>query len=127
MKKNAITSSIEDYLEVIYECLKQNQKVKAVEISKKLGVSRASVTEALQKLAQKGYIRYEKNKPIELTEIGLKIAEAVALRHSVLCEFFNKILGLDLVEAEENACKVEHVISQNAFEKLIEFINIHNK
>jgi len=127
MKKNAITSSIEDYLEVIYEYLKQNQKVKAVEISKKLGVSRASVTEALQKLAQKGYIKYEKNIPIELTEIGLKIAESVALRHSVLCEFFNNVLGLDKEEAEDNACKVEHVISQNAFEKLIDFMNKLNK
>jgi len=127
MKKNAITSSIEDYLEVIYEHLKQNKTIKAVEISKKLNISRASVTEALQKLAQKGYIIYEKNTPIELTEVGLKIAESVALRHSVLCKFFNNILGLEITEAEENACKVEHVISQNAFEKIVEFMNKQNK
>lgn len=127
MKKNPISSSIEDYLEVIYEYLKQNKKVKAVEISKKLGISRASVTEAMQKLAQKGYIIYEKNTPLELTEIGLKIAESVALRHSVLCDFFQNVLGLENVEAEDNACKVEHVISQLAFEKLIDFMKNINK
>lgn len=127
MKKHAISSSIEDYLEVIYESLKQNNKIKAVEIAKKLNVSRASVTEALQKLAQKGYIIYEKNTPLELTEVGLKIAESVALRHSVLCDFFQNVLGLEKIEAEDNACKVEHVISQLAFERLIDFMNKLNK
>ncbi|MBR1907690.1 metal-dependent transcriptional regulator [bacterium] len=125
MEKNKLSSSIEDYLEVIYEQLKINKNVKAVEIAKKLKVSRASVTEALQKLSAKGYIKYEKNIPIELTETGSKIAESVALRHSVLCDFFQNTLGLEQEEAEINACKVEHVITQNAFEKLIEFLKLN--
>jgi len=122
MEKKKISSSIEDYLEIIYEQLKFNRTVRPVDIAKKMDVSRASVTEALKKLSLKGYIKYEKNTPIELTEVGLKIAESVSLKHSVLCDFFCNTLGLEKDEAEENACKVEHVITQNAFEKLIEFL-----
>ena len=127
MKRQSISSSVEDYLEIIYKYTKHNKQIKAVDISKKLDISRASVTEALQRLAQKGYIKYEKNIPIELTEVGLKIAESVALRHSVSYEFFQNILGLEKEEAEENACKVEHVISQKAFEKFIDFMKSQNK
>ena len=56
MTEKKLTSSIEDYLETIYEQLEKTQKIKAVDIAKKMNISRASVTEALQKLAQKGYI-----------------------------------------------------------------------
>jgi DtxR family Mn-dependent transcriptional regulator len=123
MIKKAITASVEDYLEVIYEHLKINPSIKAIDIAKKLNISRASVTEALQKLSAKGYINYEKSKPIELTKEGEEIAKSVASRHSVLCKFFSDILGLNSQEAEINACRVEHVITQSAFEKFIEITN----
>ena len=97
-------------------------KIKAVDIAKKLNVSRASVTEALQKLAHKEYIIYEKKHPIELTEKGIEIAKNVIHKHRILCDFFVKILKIEKEEAEINACRIEHVITQTAFEKIAEMI-----
>ena len=122
MNNKKITASVEDYLEIIYDQLEKTQKIKAVDISKKLNISRASVTEALQKLAQKNYIKYEKNCPIELTETGRAIAKEVVYKHQILCEFFTKILKIEKEEAEINACRIEHVITQKAFEKIIELV-----
>ncbi len=117
-----ISASIEDYLETIYEHLESAHKIKAVDIAKKLNVSRASVTEALQKLAHKEYIIYEKKHPIELTEKGIEIAKNVIHKHRILCDFFVKILKIEKEEAEINACRIEHVITQTAFEKIAEMI-----
>lgn len=125
MMNEKITARVEDYLEIIYQQLEVSQKIKAVDISKKLGISRASVTEALQKLAQRGYIVYEKNSPIELTEIGEKIAKEVILKHNILCDFFTEVLKVEKEEAEINACRIEHVITEKAFEKIknmVEFL-----
>ena len=118
-----LSASIEDYLETIYEQLEVNKRIKAVDIAKKLNISRASVTEALQKLAQKEYIIYEKNHPIELTEKGIEIAKEVMHKHRTLCDFFTKVLKIDSNEAEINACRIEHVITQNAFDKIVEMVN----
>lgn len=118
-----LSASIEDYLETIYEQLEKSNRIKAIDIAKKLNVSRASVTEALQKLAQKEYIIYEKNHPIALTEKGNEIAKEVMHKHRILCDFFTKILKIDYEEAEINACRIEHVITKNAFDKIYEMVN----
>ena len=122
MSEKKLSASIEDYLETIYEQLEKTHKIKAVDIAKKMNISRASVTEALQKLAQKDYIVYEKNHPIELTEKGVDIAKEVMHKHRVLCDFFTKILKIDYTEAEINACRIEHVITQTAFDKIAELV-----
>ncbi|MBR1942550.1 metal-dependent transcriptional regulator [bacterium] len=127
MEKAKLSASIEDYLETIYEHLEKTNKIKAIDISKKLNVSRASVTEALQKLAQKEYIIYEKNHPIELTEKGIAIAKEVMHKHHILCEFFTDVLNIEREEAEINACRIEHVITQNAFNKIVEMVNSKTK
>lgn len=118
-----LSASIEDYLETIYEQLEKSNRIKAIDIAKKLNISRASVTEALQKLAQKEYIIYEKNPPIELTEKGNEIAKEVMHKHRILCDFFTKILKIDHEEAEINACRIEHVITQAAFDKIFEMVD----
>lgn len=117
-----LSASIEDYLETIYEQQEKNNKIKAVDIAKKLNISRASVTEALQKLAQKEYIIYKKNHPIELTEKGIEIAKEVMHKHRILCDFFTKVLKVDYEDAEINACRIEHVITQTAFDKIVEMV-----
>ncbi|MBR1680473.1 metal-dependent transcriptional regulator [bacterium] len=126
MSEKKLSASIEDYLETIYEQLEKSHKIKAVDIAKKMNISRASVTEALQKLAQKGYIIYEKNHPIELTEKGILIAKEVMHKHRVLCDFFTKILKIAHDEAEINACRIEHVITQTAFDKIYELVEKQN-
>ena len=117
-----ITASIEDYLETIYEHIENSHKIKAIDIAKKMNVSRASVTEALQKLAQKEYIIYEKKHPIELTEKGIEIAKNVIYKHRILCDFFVNILKIEKNEAEINACRIEHVITPAAFERIVDMV-----
>ena len=117
---NKLTSSLEDYLEIICNYEKERQVVRAVDISKALNISRASVTEALQKLASKNLITYEKT--IKLTDEGREKAIEVVSKHKVLQIFFEDILGLDSQEASENACRIEHVTSEKAFDKISDFI-----
>ncbi len=120
IEKNS--ASMEDYLEIIYEYTRENKEFKSVNIAKKLNISRASVSEALKKLSDQGYITYEKYKRISLTEQGCKIAETVYFKHCTLCKFFEKFLNLSHDEAEINACRIEHVITDNAFFKINDLI-----
>lgn len=116
-----LSASLEDYLEVICNLLETSDCVKAVEISRKLNISRASVSEALNKLAEKGLILYEGHKGITITESGLERAKEVISKHNTLTSFFENVLCLNKEESEENACKIEHVISNEFFDRLKEF------
>ncbi len=115
-----LTSSLEDYLEVICNFERAGNTVRAVDISKILNISRASVTEALKKLHSKGLIVYDKT--IKLTDEGRAKAQDIVSKHSILQRFFEEILKLDTKEASENACRIEHVISDNAYQKIKDFI-----
>lgn len=118
-----LTASLEDYLEIIFNYINSNSSVRAIDISKELKISRASVTEALKKLASKGYINYGRYDSISLTDKGVETARNVVSKHNILQTFFEKTLGLTAQEASENACKIEHVITENAFRKISEYIN----
>ena len=115
-----LTSSLEDYLEIIYNKIKENSKVKAIDISRELNVSRASVTEALNKLAKNGFINYEKYGQIIITDEGIKKAKEIVFLHQELTNFFEN-LGIDSIEASENACKIEHIISNNIKKRIQDF------
>ncbi len=121
MEKMQITASLEDYLESIYNHITAKQGVKAVDISRDLRVSRASVTETLKKLADRGLVNYSPYGVISLTAEGSRIARGVLRKHIILSQFFEDILGVGSEEAQENACRIEHVISDEAFERLIAF------
>ncbi|MBQ9246207.1 metal-dependent transcriptional regulator [bacterium] len=116
-----LSASLEDYLEIICNLLQKSDCVKAVEVAKKLNISRASVSEALAKLAEKKLIIYEGHKGITITPEGLKKAKDVINKHKTFTAFFEKTLGLDKPEAEENACKIEHVISNKLFNRIQSF------
>ena len=115
---STLSASLEDYLELICNLLKTSDSVKAVELSRKLNVSRASVSEALAKLAEKELILYEGHKGITITQKGLKKAQEVISKHNTRTSFFEKILCLDNEQAANNACKIEHVISDELFERI---------
>jgi DtxR family Mn-dependent transcriptional regulator len=119
--KNNLSASLEDYLEIICNLLEASDSVKAVEIAKRLNISRASVSEALSKLADKNLIIYEGHKGITITEEGLKAAKNVIKKHKTFTAFFEETLGLDKIEAEDNACKIEHVISDKLFKRIQKF------
>ena len=116
-----LSASLEDYLEIICNLIADNGGVKAVEIAKKFNISRASVSEALSKLAEKELIIYEGHKGIRITEKGLEQAKKVIHRHNTLTDFFENTLGIDKEAAESNACKIEHVISDDVFDRLLCF------
>lgn len=122
-----ISASLEDYLEAIYKIIQEKHAVKAIEISKRLGVGRSSVTEALKNLADKKLVNYGRYDVISLTPAGEKLAQQVIIKHNVLYEFFADFLGVSADEAQENACKIEHLISKDAFERLIAFIEYHKQ
>lgn len=120
---NDLSASLEDYLEIICNLIEDNGGAKAVEIARKFNISRASVSEALSKLAEKELIIYEGHKGIRITEKGLKQAKKVIHRHNTLTDFFENTLGVEKVIAENNACKIEHVISDDVFDRLVCFQN----
>ena len=102
-----LSASLEDYLEVICNYTNVNKQVRAVDISKELKISRASVTEALKKLASKGYINYGRYDAISLTSTGKSIANGIISKHNILQKFFEEVLGLNKEEASsKNFCKI---------------------
>lgn len=121
-----VTASLEDYLEAIYEIIEAKQGVKAVEVARRLNVKRSSVTEALKNLSEKNLVNYGRYDVISLTPLGVKVAKKVIEKHKTLYDFFTKILGLTPEDASENACKVEHVISDDVLQRLIAFIEFNN-
>lgn len=119
---NDLSASLEDYLEVISNSINAGLNIRAIDISKQMNVSRASVTEALKKLASKGYINYDRYEMLSLTESGKELANKIVSKHIILQRFFEEKLGLSIEEASDNACKIEHVITENAFNKIAEYI-----
>jgi len=118
-----LTSGLEDYIEAISNHLKKNNKVRAIDIARELNVSRASVSEALKRLDELGYINYGRYGNLSITKDGEIAAESVIKRHQLLHKFLCDILGLDDKEASENACRIEHVISEKFLDKLQKFVD----
>ena len=127
MEKLKLTASLEDYLEAVYEIIELKKGVRASDISQRLGVARPSVTEALKILASRGYINYEKYDVISLTSLGEKKAKQISEKHKTLYGFLSGILEVEESEANLTACKIEHVISDNVFDKLVSFIKKYEK
>ncbi len=122
-----LSSNMEDYMETI-AVLSANQKVVRVkDIAKKLEIKMPSVTAALNKLKDMELIEYEKYGFIELTEKGKKTALRVLDRHNILSDFFQSVLNMKINEAEDVACKIEHVISPEACIKLEKMLKFYKK
>lgn len=100
----------EDYLEAILRLSSQKEDVHSVEVAREIGVSKPAVTKAIRILTQKGYVRVVANH-IHLTESGKKYAESVYAKHRMFTAFFMS-LGVDAKTAEADACRVEHVLSE---------------
>ena len=108
-----IHESGEDYLEAILRLQKENGIARSVDVAKKLGVSKPSVSRAMSILAEKGYVTVGAIGSLEFTEKGRAKAEAVFSRHVLLTQFLQKITGVSEEQAEANACKIEHDIDED--------------
>ena len=100
----------EDYLEAILRVKNVKGTVHSVDIAKKLGVSKPSVSRAVGILKRDGYLEDGESTELEFTKKGLEKATNVYSRHRLLTDFFAKITGVSKEQAEENACRVEHDI-----------------
>jgi len=116
------TASMEDYLEAIANLGGGTKVVRVKQISEMLGVKMPSVTSALKKLSGQELVEHERYGHIKLTPEGDKIAGDVISRHKALTRFFAQALGINPQTAEEDACKIEHVISPLSMERLANFV-----
>ena len=122
-----LTSSMEDYLEAIFEIEKYKRAVRVKDVAKRLGVTMPSVNGALKNLEEKGLIKHEKYEYIELTSKGTLHASRVSSRHHVIRLFLKDFLGVDAEIAEEDECKMEHVLSATTMKKLEDYVQKRTK
>lgn len=113
-----IHESGEDYLESILKLQQQGKAVRSIDVVADLGYSKPSVSVGMKRLRESGYLTVDKDGVISLTPSGQAVAERIISRHRTLTEFFIR-LGVDPAVAERDACKVEHDLSDETFEKLL--------
>lgn len=121
-EKDALSASLEDYIETIYHIIQEKLVARSKEIAASMNVSRASVTEALRALSKKGLINYAPYEAITLTEKGKIVAEDVIFRHESLKRFFVEVLAIDPQVSEEAACRIEHAAPAEVIERMVNFI-----
>ena len=114
-----MNESREDYLEAILRLKLERPEVRSVDIAEFLGFSKPSVSTAMKKLCEGGYIRKSWEGYITLTDKGQAIAEDIYARHLFFAEHLTEI-GIDPQTAESEACRIEHVISKETFQRLVE-------
>ena len=122
MKEHELGRSKEDYLEVILRLIRKNGACRSTDIAEELGFSRASVSVAVRNLEEQGFLVY-KDWRILLTEKGEAIAKAILQKH----EFFYSLLvkaGVRSDTAEEEACSLEHAISESSFLRLRDYLSV---
>lgn len=117
-----LTFTMENYLEAIYELSTDGTGARISDIAKRLGVTKASANSAMATLSEKGLILNERYKEIFLTSSGRKFAEFTSKKHHVIEQFLTKILGVDAVIADRDACAIEHVISNDSIYAMQDFV-----
>ncbi len=113
-----IHESGEDYLESILKLGQENGPVRSIDVATDLGYSKPSVSIAMKRLREEGYVEMDTAGLITLTPRGTEVARRILNRHRTLTAFFVR-LGVDPAVAEQDACKVEHDLSDETFEKLL--------
>ena len=124
MKKEGMKESREDYLETI---LVLNRKspgdVRPVDVANHLGITKPSVTRAMTELEKEGHVMRNEKGRLLLTESGQEIAEKVYEKHQVITKLFSTCANVSEETAETDACKVEHIISEETFQGIKNYLN----
>lgn len=113
----ALHESAEMYLETIYELSQSRPSVRSIDVAETMGYSKPSVSRAVGLLKQGGYLLMDKDGFLTLTESGAAVAKKIFERHTVLSKMLIA-LGVSKETAVEDACKIEHVISDETFEAI---------
>jgi len=109
-----IRKSSEDYLETMLMMKEKHGYIRSIDVAMQLGVTKPSVSYSVKRLRENGYITMDANNLITLTDAGMEIAERMLTRHKMLSEFLIR-LGVDENTALEDACKIEHDLSEQTF------------
>jgi DtxR family Mn-dependent transcriptional regulator len=119
-----MTQSLEDYLEMV-SFLSDDGEVRVTDIASRLKVSKPSVLTALKTLEERGLLEHERYRTVHLTKKGQMEASAIRDRHSFLTDFLKDIVGVSPETAEDDACKMEHLLSEETLTKMKAMIR-HN-
>ena len=117
-----LTSTMEDYLEAIFDLDEEKKVVRVKDIAKRLDVKMPTVTSMLRSLNDKGLINYEKYEYVVLTDTGADVGREMRRRHQILFRFLTTILKIDVKTADIEACKMEHALSVATLESLTDFM-----
>ena len=118
--------SSEDYLETVLILKERNGNVHAIDIAREMGFSKPSVSIAIHKLEDNGYLTITEDGNILLTESGAEIANKIYDRHLTISKALT-MLGVNEEQSLVDACKIEHDISEETFAKLKEFVKKHEQ
>ena len=121
-----IQESGEMYLETIHVLLKEKQYVRSVDVAEYMGYSKPSISRAMGLLKNGGFIEIAPDGAITLTDTGLAVAEKIYERHTLLTRLLI-LLGVSEDTAVEDACKLEHAISDESFEAIKKHIQMYGK
>ena len=116
-----IKESAENYLEAILVLNQKKGYVRSIDVANELGFTKPSVSVAMKRFREDGYITIDKDGRISLTEKGMEIANRVYERHQVIAKVL-MLIGVDEDIAYEDSCKIEHDISEQTFEKLKDYL-----
>lgn len=116
-----LTSALEDYLETIYELVRDRKLARIKDIAKARGVKAGSVSPAMRRLAELGLINYVQREYIDLTPDGERLARRVLAKHRILTRFFTEVLGMPMDLADRDACAMEHSLSPAGMDHMVRF------
>ena len=122
----AIHQSAEDYLESILILQKRRGQVRSIDIVNELGYSKPSISIAMKKLRESGHVSMADDGTLTLTESGMAIASNVYQRHTAIAQLF-RILGVSEEVAAEDACKMEHSLSDETYRCILAFVEKESK
>lgn len=111
---NDISENVEEYLEVLYRNGSNKEQVSTTQLSRDLGIAPGSVTQMLKKLEKLDYIEYVPYKGASLTDDGMRIAQKITRKHRILEKFLHDILNIKDENIHEQACEMEHTLSDEA-------------
>lgn len=117
-----LTFTMENYLETIYELSREGDGVRVSDIADRLCVTKASTNSAMATLSKKGLITNERYREIFLTPAGLELAHFTATKHHIIEKFFREILNINASVAAEDACAIEHVISNDSIAAMQKYL-----
>ena len=120
MNNTNYNQSEQDYLESLLMLSKDNDVVHRIDVAKRMNVSGAAVNKAMKLLCEKGYV-YEDGKHLYLTPTGKAYAEKVYEKHCIIREYLEKN-GVSAATAEEDACRMEHLLSDETFQMMKKFL-----